>query len=76
MTFDEMKAAAKLLDPEECRRHARVSRDNRHRCRECFCCACLAVVTERGETYLAKLAIKRSIMRTTACPHNEATDHA
>ena len=34
----------------ELRRHASVSRDNRHRCEDCFCCACLKVL-ERYERF-------------------------
>lgn len=30
----------------EVKRHASVSTDNRHSCRNCFCCACVAVLEE------------------------------
>lgn len=35
------------LDSEELERHALVSINNRHECRECFCCACLHVLNWR-----------------------------
>jgi hypothetical protein len=37
-------AEALTLSAADLRRHASVSRDNRHRCRECFTCACLTVL--------------------------------
>lgn len=41
------KDRARKLSDDELIRHARVSIDNRHRCRECFTCACVAVSRER-----------------------------
>lgn len=32
---------------KELMRHARVSLDNRHECRECFCCAALHVLRRK-----------------------------
>ncbi len=32
----------------EIRRHARVSRDNRHECQECFTCYCMHWLERRG----------------------------
>ncbi len=50
-SFWEMKEQAAILyrkDPSEVLRHAKVSSDNRHRCRECFTCACLEVYRNGG----------------------------
>lgn len=44
-----MIAEARTLPPEELRRHAHVSIDNRHRCETCFTCAC-AYVFRRQRT--------------------------
>ncbi len=49
-SFWEMKEAAARLfteDRAECLRHAMVSQDNRHKCQECFTCACLEVYRNR-----------------------------
>jgi len=48
---DMKEHAVKLFNenPTELRRHALVSRDNRHRCKECFCCACLEVWANGGK---------------------------
>lgn len=43
LTWEKMIAQAEALPGEERRRHASVSRNNGHRCQECFCCACLEV---------------------------------
>jgi hypothetical protein len=51
-TFWEMREAAALLyrkDPKEVLMHAKVSVDNRHKCRECFTCACVEVWRNKGE---------------------------
>jgi hypothetical protein len=42
----EWKRQAALLSLAEIRRHASVSRENRHSCRECFCCAAAEVLAE------------------------------
>ncbi len=39
---------ARKLDSRELERHARISFDNRHRCEDCFCCAALTTLEERG----------------------------
>lgn len=46
--FARMIDQAAALEPAECARHARVSRDNRHRCTDCFTCACLTVMELRA----------------------------
>ena len=38
---------ARRLSTADLRRHAAVSRENRHRCRECFCCAAWTVLEGR-----------------------------
>ena len=51
VTWDKLYILAAELyrkDPTECMRHARVSADNKHKCMECFTCACLAVVRNRA----------------------------
>ena len=40
-------AEARELSPQELRRHASVSTDNRHQCEDCFTCACAAVLREK-----------------------------
>jgi len=50
--FNQLFHAHQLLKEkgyDEVRRHARVSSENRHRCRECFCCACAAVLYDPVE---------------------------
>ena len=54
-----MVAYARRLDAAELRRHAAVSRDNRHACVECFCCACAVALEEH---YKACHAGRRSII--------------
>jgi len=44
--FNSWKVEARRLTPEELVRHASVSIDNRHKCQECFCCACVEVLQE------------------------------
>jgi hypothetical protein len=39
-TWEQLIAEAKKLPVAELKRHASVSRDNRHRCESCFTCAC------------------------------------
>ena len=43
-----MLANASALDDKELARHARVSTDNRHRCTDCFTCACEYVRRQRA----------------------------
>lgn len=38
---------ASLLATPELERHALVSTRNRHRCRQCFCCAALTILERR-----------------------------
>lgn len=40
--WDKARANAFRLPNAELMRHAGISIDNRHECRECFTCACLA----------------------------------
>lgn len=50
---NQLRAARQLLREEgitEVQRHARVSLNNRHRCRMCFCCACVEVLKEKQST--------------------------
>lgn len=46
--WEELKRQAAVLTPEDRRRHGSVSKNNAHQCRECFCCACVAVDLEGG----------------------------
>lgn len=46
--FRQWMAEARKLPWRELVRHAKVSHDNRHECRECFCCACLVEVRRGG----------------------------
>ena len=46
-SFWEMKERAAMLDRDELKRHAHVSIDNRHKCQECFTCACAAIYLGR-----------------------------
>lgn len=46
MSFFRMKERARRLAWAELRRHASISLDNRHFCRQCFTCACLEVMRE------------------------------
>lgn len=43
---EQLDMASKLTDAE-LERHALVSTRNRHVCRQCFCCACVAVSRKR-----------------------------
>lgn len=45
----QVEVAGKLSE-DECKRHADVSYANKHRCTDCFCCACAAVCEQQGET--------------------------
>lgn len=45
-TWENQLWHARQLPTEELKRHAAVSIDNRHRCTDCFCCACVAVLEE------------------------------
>lgn len=49
--FNQLFHARQLLREKgyaEVKRHASVSIDNRHRCRDCFCCACVEVLREHA----------------------------
>lgn len=46
LNWEDWVEQARHLPQGERRRHASVSRDNRHRCHGCFCCACLMVEQE------------------------------
>jgi hypothetical protein len=46
--WSEALQQADTLPDEELRRHALVSRDNKHECRDCFTCACLVIARQRG----------------------------
>jgi hypothetical protein len=43
----EWKRQANTLPIIELERHASVSRDNRHACTDCFCCACVELLGEK-----------------------------
>jgi hypothetical protein len=45
--WDIARNNASYLADDELDRHAHVSIDNKHECRQCFCCACLAERRER-----------------------------
>ncbi len=45
--WQEWKAQAARLPLSDLARHAGVSLDNRHTCRECFCCAAVEVLREQ-----------------------------
>jgi hypothetical protein len=49
-TWENQLREARLLPDEDLRRHAAVSRNNAHWCRECFCCAALTVLEDRRES--------------------------
>ena len=44
--WQEWKRQAYTLPLAEVARHAKVSTQNGHRCRECFCCACIEAEDE------------------------------
>lgn len=46
--WGEMVSKAMSLPADELSRHASVSTQNRHRCRECFTCACEYVRNDRA----------------------------
>lgn len=48
-TWANQIEAARDLRSDELRHHAAVSRNNRHRCEDCFCCAALTVLEERDQ---------------------------
>jgi hypothetical protein len=54
--WQEWRRQALALELAELARHASVSTSNRHSCRDCFCCACVEVQSER----LALRAAERS----------------
>lgn len=43
---NQLAEAAKLSD-SELKRHASVSTNNKHECRDCFCCACVEELKRR-----------------------------
>lgn len=45
--WDKARSEAFRLPMKELRRHAHVSIDNRHKCRNCFTCACAAELYDR-----------------------------
>jgi hypothetical protein len=45
--WQAMIRQASDLPDADIKRHASVSRDNRHRCYSCFTCACLTVAEQR-----------------------------
>lgn len=46
-TWANQLAAARQLPTVDLERHASVSRNNHHRCTDCFCCAAWTVLEER-----------------------------
>ncbi len=46
-TWQNQLKFAEQLATEELKRHAAVSKDNLHRCEDCFCCAALTVLEQR-----------------------------
>ena len=58
-TWENQLREARKLSTADLRRHASVSTNNRHYCRECFCCACLTVLAEMPKLTVAKLAAVR-----------------
>lgn len=46
--FEQWKEEARKLAKGELHRHASVSRNNRHKCKNCFCCAAMAVEDEQA----------------------------
>ena len=49
------------MNDRDLTRHARVSLDNRHRCVECFCCACATVREEKAKDAFDKRRAARDI---------------
>lgn len=47
-TWENQLIEARKLPTVDLLRHASVSTNNRHRCEDCFCCAALTVMEERG----------------------------
>lgn len=47
-TWENQQWHAKQLSTEELKRHAAVSIENRHKCQDCFCCACVEELAHRG----------------------------
>jgi hypothetical protein len=51
-TWEHQLREARKLYGEELRKYANVSKDNNHRCKDCFCCACLEVEEERRISWI------------------------
>ncbi len=45
--WQEWKRQANTLPIIDLQRHAAVSKDNRHSCHDCFCCACVEMLNEK-----------------------------
>lgn len=45
--WQEWKRQANTLPILDLQRHASVSKTNRHSCRQCFCCACMELLSEK-----------------------------
>ena len=43
----EWKRQANTLPVSDLKRHAALSRDNRHACHDCFCCAAVELLAEK-----------------------------
>ena len=44
--WQEWKRQAHAIGFDEAKRHSSVSTGNRHKCHDCFCCACIEYVAE------------------------------
>lgn len=54
--------SAAQLSPADLKRHAGVSTNNRHTCRDCFCCACAEVLREqKARTRAEKSPLRRQV---------------
>ena len=53
--WQHMLGYARGLSDTALRHHARVSIDNRHKCKECFCCACVVVQRDRRKEWHDRL---------------------
>lgn len=47
--WEEWKRQANTLPVIDLERHASVSTSNRHKCKECFCCAAVELLAEKRE---------------------------
>lgn len=50
-TWKEQITEAQKLSDDELKRHASVSIDNKHSCRECFTCACVVVRRQNARRF-------------------------